>query len=194
MGTGGDSVTLEMRAGTIPVTARGDVWTLEARPPRTRSPSATAAEIAAMLCIDESAVGGPVMWVDTGSEQLLVPLASATAVDRCAPDARLLAKYGANELGQGLVYVWAFEGEGRAVARCFFLKHGALAEDPGTGSACANLGGWLVATHAKRPVDVAIRQGEHTGRRCRLSLHVDANGRIYVGGRVIALGTGEITV
>jgi PhzF family phenazine biosynthesis protein len=194
LGAGGDSITLEMGAGTIPVTARGDTWTLEAKAPRTRSPSATRADLAAMLGIDEASVRGEAMWVDTGSEQLLVPLASAHAVNRCAPDARLLAKYGANELRQGLAYVWAFEGACRVVARFFFLKRGALAEDPGTGSACANLGGWLVATQKKRPVEIAIRQGEHTGRRCRLALRVDAGGRVYVGGRVVAVGTGEITL
>jgi PhzF family phenazine biosynthesis protein len=190
----GDSVTLEMRAGIIPVTARGDTWTLQAKEPKTRSPSATRAEIAGMLAIDEASIRSDPTWVDTGSEQLVVPLTSADAVDRCAPDARLLARYGANGLRQGLVYVFAFEGDDRVVARCFFLKHGALAEDPGTGSACANLGGWLVATGAKRPVDIAIRQGEHTGRRCRLALRVDASGRIYVGGRVVDIGTGSMVL
>jgi PhzF family phenazine biosynthesis protein len=190
----GDSVTLEMRAGIIPVTAVGDDWTLQPKAPSTRPSSATRAELAAMLGVEEASVRDDWMWVDTGSEQLLVPLASADAVHRCAPDARLLARYGANELRQGLVYVWAFEGDSRVVSRCFFLKHGALAEDPGTGSACANLGGWLVATRGKRPADITIRQGEHTGRRCRLALRVDAEGRIYVGGRVVAIGTGEMTL
>ena len=145
-----------------------------------------------MLGVDENVVGGPAMWVDTGSEQLLVPLTSAAAVNACQPDPRLVAKHGANALRRGLVYVWAMEGEGRAVARCFFLKNAALAEDPGTGSACANLGGWLVATKAALPARIAIRQGEHTGRRCRLRLDVDAGGRIFVTGKVVAIGSGAI--
>jgi predicted PhzF superfamily epimerase YddE/YHI9 len=47
---------------------------------------------------------------------------------------------------EGMAYVWAPEGEGRVAARFFFLKHDALVEDPGTGSACANLGGWHIVT------------------------------------------------
>ena len=36
-------VTLDVPAGIIPVTARGDVWTLEAKAPTHRSPAATRA-------------------------------------------------------------------------------------------------------------------------------------------------------
>ena len=78
------------------------------------------------------------------------------------------------------------------LARFFFSKYGAIAEDPGTGSACANLGGWLVATGAKRPCSFTIDQGEAVGRRCRLGLTVDATGAIFVSGRVIELGRGTI--
>src|SRR5437762_2608923 len=46
---GSDEVTLEMRAGVIPVRAQGDVWTLEANAPRTRAVAASRDELAAML-------------------------------------------------------------------------------------------------------------------------------------------------
>src|SRR5437773_5042025 len=36
----GDHVTLEMIAGIIPVEARGDTWTLQANPPKTRAVAA----------------------------------------------------------------------------------------------------------------------------------------------------------
>jgi trans-2,3-dihydro-3-hydroxyanthranilate isomerase len=65
-------------------------------------------------------------------------------------------------------------------------------EDPGTGSACANLGGWHIATKAPLPIDLVIRQGEKTGRRCRLRLRVDAAQRILVSGRVVEIGRGEL--
>lgn len=188
----GDRVTLQMQAGIIPVECSGEVWTLRANAPRARAPEATPAEIAAMLGLDERDVLGPALWVDTGSEQLVVPLASASAVDRCRPDPRLLAKYGSNATRQGLAYPWAPEGGGRISARFFFLKNGTLAEDPGTGSACANLGGWHVATKAPLPLELSVRQGEHTGRPCLLGLRVDAEGRIFVSGRVVEIGRGEI--
>src|SRR3981081_847831 len=45
----GDAVTLEMKAGVIPVKASGDVWTLSANAPKHRSPEASPADLSAML-------------------------------------------------------------------------------------------------------------------------------------------------
>jgi trans-2,3-dihydro-3-hydroxyanthranilate isomerase len=187
-----DAVTLETRAGIIPVDRNGDTWTLSANPPRLRQTRSTQADFSEMLGLDERDIVGPVMWVDTGSEQLVVPLRSREAVERCQPDPELLARHGANATRQGLAYVWASDVEGQVVARFFFLKHGAIIEDPGTGSACANLGGWHLATKARLPIDLVVRQGEKTGRRCRLRLRVDAAQRIFVSGRVVEIGQGEI--
>jgi trans-2,3-dihydro-3-hydroxyanthranilate isomerase len=187
-----DAVTLEMRAGIIPVERNGDTWTLCANPPALRQASSTHADLSKMLGLDERDVAGPVMWVDTGSEQLVVPLGSREAVERCQPNPDLLALHGSNATRQGLVYVWAQDVDGQVVARFFFLKHGAVIEDPGTGSACANLGGWYLATKTRLPIDLVVRQGEKTGRRCRLRLRVDAARRIFVSGRVVEIGRGEL--
>ena len=195
----GDAVTLEMKAGVIPVRADSDRWTLEAKAPRTRSVAASRPELAAMLGLaaDDLASAGPdasgrttpPLWVDTGSEQLVIPLANAGAVRRASPRADLLAKHGSIELAgassRALAYVWAETEPGRVLSRFFFLKYGAVVEDPGTGSACANLGGWLVATGAKRPCSFSVDQGEAVGRPCRLDLKVDERGAIFVSGRVI---------
>ena len=45
----GDSLTLELRAGIIPVQADGDVWTLDANAPKHRAPAATREELAAVV-------------------------------------------------------------------------------------------------------------------------------------------------
>ena len=45
-----------------------------------------------------------------------------------------------------------------------------------------------MATGAPLPVALSIRQGEQTGRACRLDLRVDAEKRIFVTGNVIAAG------
>ncbi|HEY5308021.1 MAG TPA: PhzF family phenazine biosynthesis protein, partial [Casimicrobiaceae bacterium] len=76
----------------------------------------------------------------------------------------------------------------------FFPKHSAVVEDPGTGSACANLGGWLLATGAPLPQRVSVSQGETVGRPCRLGLEVTSDKRILVSGRVVELGRGTITL
>jgi PhzF family phenazine biosynthesis protein len=195
---GADEVTLEMRAGVIPVHATGDRWTLQANAPRTRPVAASHEQIATMLGLDTSDIGAQPLWVDTGSEQLVVPLASTAAVRRCQPRMDLLARHGSVPLPGGgsrsMAYVWAEERPDAVLARFFFPKQGAIVEDPGTGSACANLGGWMVVTGAARPRKLTVDQGEATGRRCLLGLTVDAEGRIFVSGRVIELGRGTIAL
>jgi predicted PhzF superfamily epimerase YddE/YHI9 len=67
-------------------------------------------------------------------------------------------------------------------------------EDPGTGSACANLGGWLLATGAPLPQRLSIDQGSAVGRPCKLGLEVTREREIRVSGRVIELGRGTVTL
>ncbi len=93
---------------------------------------------------------------------------------------------------RAMAYVFARDGD-RVTARFFFPKHGAVIEDPGTGSACANLGGWLIATRAALPQRLTVDQGAAVNRPCRLGLAVDAAGAIRVSGRVIELGRGTVT-
>jgi len=185
----GDRLTLEMRAGRIPVTADGDRWTLEAQAPKHRPPEVSAAALADMLGLapDDLGPGAP-LWVDTGSEQLIIPLRTFDAVRRTAPRADALLKHGSNGT-RAMAYVFAREND-HVLCRFFFPKHGAVIEDPGTGSACANLGGWLLATSAGLPQQLHVDQGEAVGRPCRLGLEVTADRRIRVSGRVIEVARG----
>jgi predicted PhzF superfamily epimerase YddE/YHI9 len=73
----------------------------------------------------------------------------------------------------------------------FFTANGAVLEDPATGSACANLGGWHIA-QGRAPMSATLRQGDAVGRPSRLGLRVDADGGIYVTGSVIELGRGTV--
>jgi PhzF family phenazine biosynthesis protein len=189
LGKAGDAVSLEMKAGVIPVTAQGDDWTLEANKPRTRAPVADAAQIACVLGIEARDLAGVPLWVDTGSEQLVIPLATPEAVRRCRPDAGRMAGE-----DPGRLYVWAQAGDKDVLARFFMLKHRALGEDFGTGSAAANLGGWFVAQKGPLPVSCVIQQGEPIGRPARLRLDVDREQRIFVGGRVIELARGILSL
>jgi PhzF family phenazine biosynthesis protein len=197
----GDALTLEMRAGIVSVKATGNRWTLEARSPRTREVTAPREALAAMLGLAPADLGTTPLWVDTGSEQLVIPLASADAVVRCKPDAALLLRHASLDAPsatsanvRAMAYVWSRSAASSVLARFFFSKHGAVVEDPATGSACANLGGWLVATGAALPQTLAIAQGEAAGRPCSLGLEVDAQQRIFVSGRVNDLGRGTISL
>jgi trans-2,3-dihydro-3-hydroxyanthranilate isomerase len=200
-----DAVTLEMRAGVIPVRARGDRWTLSANAPKHRTVTATRGQLASMLGLAETDVAPdpaqPPLWVDTGSEQLMIPLATAGAVRRVAPRADLMQVHCSNGT-RAMAYVFAPDATQpgdtddvqRIIARFFFPKHGAVIEDPGTGSACANLGGWLLATGAPLPKHLAVAQGDQVARPCRLGLDVTADREIRVSGRVVELGGGTVTL
>jgi PhzF family phenazine biosynthesis protein len=187
-----DDFRLEMRAGIIPVLANGDVWTLQANAPSWHDPRVSRHDYARMLGIADDDVRDGALWVDTGSEQLVIPLADEAAVERCRPSAELMAQVSVGKKRKGLAYVWARIDARHIRSRFFFEKQGALIEDPGTGSACANLGGWLLARSEALPVDVTVLQGDQIGRPCRLGLHVDRQQRIFVSGRVIEIGRGEI--
>src|SRR5262249_49241831 len=75
----GDGVNRDRRAGLIPVTARGDVGTPQANAPEGRPAGIARPELAEMLGLVETDVPEGALWVDTGSEQLIVPLASPAA-------------------------------------------------------------------------------------------------------------------
>ncbi|NUT61242.1 PhzF family phenazine biosynthesis protein [Herbaspirillum sp. C9C3] len=196
----GDALTLEFKAGVVPVTARGDVWTFTAPCPggaRTAPSPLSRAEVAALLALEAGDLAADPMWVDTGADQFLIPLRSTAAVRRARPDSGLLERWPASSLGRKTAYVFAFDeaAPDQVLARYFFTKQGGgVAEDPGTGSACANLGGWLIATGATLPARYAIDQGAAVDRPSRLHLAVDAGGAIQVGGRVIEIGRGTVTI
>jgi len=178
----------------IPVTAEGDHWTLEANAPRYRQVDAAPHQLAEMLGLPAADVLDGARWVNTGSEQLVIPLRSPEAVSRGQPVLSLLKRYGCVNEDRYLAYVFADTGGGSVRARFFFPKGTAIAEDPATGSACANLGGWFLAQGAALPLSRVIRQGDEVGRPSRLVLRVDGERRIFVSGEVIELGHGVIAL
>lgn len=189
----GEKLTLEMKAGIIPVTARDNRWELQANAARTRPVEATHAELANMLGLDVADIGDRPLWIDTGSEQLIIPLRSIAAVGRASPDIKLMAQHAFSpSRGASMAYVWATDDAGEIVSRFFFPKTGSIAEDPATGSACANLGGWFVANGETLPFQRIVHQGAAVGRPSLLGLRVEPDGRVLVSGLVSELGRGEI--
>jgi PhzF family phenazine biosynthesis protein len=194
LGLGGDDLKLEMKAGIIPVRAQGDRWALQANAPSWRECSASRGTLAKMLGLTESDIGREPLWVKAGKEQLIVPLTSERAVRSARPDAATFAEV-LNEDGQSMAYVFAELAQPeRLLSRFFFPVGSAVLEDPATGSATANLGGWMVATGRKLPCHCEISQGEYAGRPSTLLLDVDGDGRIFVSGDVIELARGTLRV
>ncbi|MET0983925.1 MAG: PhzF family phenazine biosynthesis protein [Steroidobacteraceae bacterium] len=189
----GDEITLQMQAGIIPVLAHGDTWTLRANAPKARAPEASREQFASMLGLKTEDIGAQPLWVNTGSEQLIIPLTSVAAVARTKPDVRLMARYGSMSDERCLAYVWADCGDG-VLARFFFGRGTAIAEDPATGSAAANLGGWYLATGCSTALERVIWQGEYINRSSQLQLRVDAGRNIFVAGRVLEVGRGVVEI
>ncbi len=190
LGLGGERLTLEMQAGVIAVRALDARWTLQANAPSWREVTESRALVAGMLGLAERDLAERPLWVNAGREQLIVPLASEAAVRRVNVQAGLLAELKSVD-GQSMVYVFAPAGAGM-LARFFFPVGNSVREDPATGSATANLGGWLLAMGRGLPCEFDLSQGEYTGRASQLRLQIDAERRIFVSGEVIEIGRGTI--
>jgi len=191
LGLGGDELALDMQAGLISVRAQGDRWTLTAPAPTWRELSESRDDLARALGVNADDIGDRPLWVKAGKEQLIVPLNSQDAVRRAAPRPDAFAKI-RSEDGMGMAYVFAEDGKGAALARFFFPQGTALLEDPATGSATANFGGWCLALGRSLPLELKISQGESAGRPSTLHLKVSAQREIFVGGDVLELGRGIV--
>ena len=198
-----DSLTLEMKAGVIPVNAEGDRWTLQANKPRSRALELTRAELADILGLEPGDVAEWPLWVNAGKEQLVVPFTSREAVRRARPKSDVFSRL-KSEDGQSQAYVFSDDGE-TVEARFFFPSGPAILEDPATGSACANLGGWFCVIQPGKDIERTVSQGEAVRRPSTLYLSVKwsspsplgegrGEGRVFVGGRVIELGRGSVTL
>lgn len=190
----GDRVRLSMPAGVIPVEAAGDFWTLTARP-GTVERELDADEVAAAVGLGPDDLVGPVQLVSTGSAQVIAQASSPDAVRRAVGDGRLMRRHGAMGVrgGEALIYLWAPSGPDTVLARALVSEGTAVTEDPATGSACSNLGAWLVA-QGRTGIAWEISQGEQTGRPSTLHLTLTDEGTVRVGGLVRVVGCGEVVL
>ncbi len=193
LGLGGDALELDMKAGIIAVEADGDRWTLTAPQASFRDIDVPRGVLARALGLEEPDIDERPLWVKAGREQLIVPLRSTDAVRRASPSASAMEAL-KSEDGIGMAYVFAPSAPAKVLARFFFPSGPAMLEDPATGSATANFGGWCLAMNRPLPLALEISQGEFAGRPSTLYLEVTADRRIRVGGDVIEVGAGSITL
>ena len=185
------SLQLELPVGLVTVRADGDRWTLAAPTPTWRELEVPTATLAAALGVEVQDIDARPLWVKAGKEQLVVPLRSVAAVRRAAPRSDAFTHL-ISEDGLSMAYVFAPTEAQRLESRFFFPQGASILEDPATGSATANLGGWYWAMGARLPLAVEIAQGAATGRPSTLYLDIDAAGGIFVGGDVCEIGRGAI--
>ena len=111
-----------------------------------------------------------------GKEQLVVPLTSVEAVRRVSPQPQDLQKL-RSEDGASMAYVFAMKDSGSALARFFFPQGTAIIEDPATGSATANFGGWCLAMQRMLPVEIRFRRASSWAARRPCILRSPRSGR-----------------
>jgi trans-2,3-dihydro-3-hydroxyanthranilate isomerase len=195
-----DRISLEFAAGVVPVFADRNTWSFVAPSPpqgkeRVVGTGASRKEIAELLGLDAADLLDDPVWANMGADQLLIPVKTVQAVRRASPNSMYFPHWPQSSLGRKTAYVFAFE-EGmpdRVLARYFFtMQGGGVSEDPGTGSACANLGAWLLHAGRAAPFQVIVNQGKAVHRPSRLLLTVNEKSEVMVGGSVIELGRGSI--
>jgi len=183
-------VVQECGAGLIPL-RRGEGANAFAAPPILRGgpvEDALLDEVLAVLRVDRGEVVDA-SWVDNGPGWIGVLLTSAEAVLALQP-----ARDHPRRLDIGVVGPHA-AGAGPAFElRAFFSdQHGALREDPVTGSLNASIAQWLLgAGRATAPYLAA--QGTALGRAGRIRISQDPDGQVWVGGAVSTILTGLIDV
>jgi len=192
----GDAMRLETKTGIVEVAAVASTWTVRVpHSPRVRPPRGTRGDLATALGLPLRDLGDKVMFVDTAVDQLIVPVASVEALYQVAPEPGAFARVARSATREeSVAYLWSVGADGAFHARCLYITNAGILEDPATGSACGNLGGWMIANGDTEAGRWVVHQGQATGRPSRLELELDGEGGIFVHGLVVELGAGLIEI
>jgi trans-2,3-dihydro-3-hydroxyanthranilate isomerase len=182
-----EELWLETGAGIVPVRLERDgsriVFGWMRQPPCTFEPYDEAAELLALLGVEES--GLPVELYRQGPGHVLVELGTPEAVAALRPD--LVALEELSPYGTGCFA----RDDGGWKARVFVPAHG-LGEDPATGSAAGPLALHL-ARHGRIAFgdEIVVRQGEEIGRPSTLHAVARSPEDVEVGGSAVVVARGE---
>lgn len=152
-------------------------------------------EIAQALDIAARDIINPVLFVDSGLEQLMIQVRSRQSVLQAKPHPALLAHCLESPKSMVQATIWSMEGD-LITLRCFSANPFQINEDFGSGTAAANIASYLLATGSKTPLQFKIEQG-HTiqkliSRLSILNVKIDLQLQVHVSGKVSYLGQGII--
>ncbi len=191
-------ITLNVRAGQIPVRLYGEVsWMKQMQPEfAIQLDKKDVAEILGLELNDIDS-GFPVEWVSTGIPFYIVPLNSLQALKKAKinTDALLkhLGKYSSNEF---LVFSKeSYNSTDLLSVRVFVPEYGII-EDPATGSANGCLAAYLVKHKffGEEIIDLSVAQGYEIDRPSRLFIKAKIEEKLYdirVGGKVLFIAQGK---
>lgn len=193
-----ERVTLNLKAGRIPVTF-GEVLWMQQLPP-TFGRALEPGPLARVLSIaeDEVDTGYPVQEVSTGAPFVLVPLRDLTALKRCRVNSDAYHEL-VESAGAKSIFVFAPEPheEGNDLSARMFADYFGIPEDPATGSAAGCLAGYLIehGYFGSGSISVRVEQGYEIGRPSLLHLRAERRDdriSVSVGGRVRMAAKGEL--
>lgn len=126
-------------------------------------------------------------WIDNGPGWLGVRLASAEQVLALQPQ-----RSWPGRIDVGVVGLHPAGAETAVEVRAFFSdQHGAIVEDPVTGSLNASVAQWLSSTGVVQVPYVAA-QGTCLGRTGRVYVSQDATGQLWIGGQTRTQVQGQL--
>jgi trans-2,3-dihydro-3-hydroxyanthranilate isomerase len=203
-------LTLEENVGPVPVTVRVEGgepvfarFTTAMLPDHRPSPHAST-ELAAMIGLDESDIGGADLepeMVSCGLEYFVIPVRSVEAVRRSVLDMSLWQRMLADGWAHHVYLVcMQAEGQGVDVRVRMYAPGSGVPEDPATGSAAAALGGYLSKADGSDEASLSwvVEQGLEMGRPSLLYVEADraegATTAVRVGGGAVTVSQGSMRV
>lgn len=182
----GERIVQECTAGLIEVRRDGEHLAFAAPPLLRSGPlgEADVVRIAQALGVERSAVLAHT-WADNGPGWRVVELGSAEQVLALTPDLASVQDLKIGVVGR----TGAVDGplyEVRAFAPGFV-------EDPVTGSLTAGLAQWMVA-RGEMPAHWTTSQGTALGREGRITVDVEPDGTIWIGGSTVLTVEGTILI
>ncbi|KAJ3294757.1 hypothetical protein HDU79_010492 [Rhizoclosmatium sp. JEL0117] len=182
----GTCTALETGAGIIPVSNSGDVWSLKANKATFSPLSIPATTFAPLFSLtpEDFTSQIPYTTVNVGIPQLMLQLTSTEALFRVTPPTTSAM----DSLNSDGILLFVMNGNS-ITSRFFFRDTYAVFEDPGTGSACANLGRLLQREGFRGRFDLV--QGHVLKRVCEVGILVEED-NVEVSGRVVEIGRGVI--
>ncbi len=183
-------IVQECGAGLVEIRQQGETLAFAA-PPCTRSGAVEESHVRS-LCETLGLARADVLdaqWGDNGPGWVILLLADAQSVLKVERPSKPVY-----ELDVGLVGAYPDSSECAFEVRAFFADgSGAVIEDPVTGSLNASVAQWLLAS-GRATAPYTASQGTAIGRRGRVSISTDDEGRVWVGGLAKAAIEGTVEI
>lgn len=189
-----DKIILNLKAGQIPVTVKGEVLTMTQNQPEFKK-TFTRKQLAEILCIEEDDIRDdyPIEEVSTGISAIMIPIKDLNALKKCCVNHPAFQDFIDNQCkGDLLAFI---EDDGNIRGRVFVDDIG-FKEDAATGSANGGLAGYLLKHNFFNSdnLNYVVKQGIEMNRPSSLHVHAALKNDHYtieVGGSACIVAEGN---